>query len=99
MAVFKNYVDSTSLHQTVRAVDVRDRRLLAGVSETKLSSQLPGNAIISTRRHGKNLFAILESGDGLAFHFGMTGSLSYYREGNSEPKYAQLILTLTTTFI
>ncbi len=93
VAVFKQYLDATSLHQRITGVEVRDRRLLEGIGPRKLASRLGGTEIASSRRHGKHLLAILDNGSALALHFGMTGDLAYYRNPEAEPRYAQLVMT------
>src|SRR5215211_6342863 len=78
--VFRRYIDSTSLHQKIESVEVRDGRILGGVSARKLQSALKGRTFESTRRHGKNLFVGLDDGGWLLMHFGMTGDLEYFED-------------------
>ncbi len=92
--VFRRYLESTALHTPITKVDYVSRRLLEGVSRSDLISGLKERSLQSAERHGKYLFAALEPGAGapeLLLHFGMTGSLSYYK-GTDDPKYAQLVL-------
>ena len=72
---FKRYLDSTSLHQLIAGVEVRDAYVLKGVSARELARRLKGERFESSRRHGKHLF--VRTGDELwlRLHFGMTGSL------------------------
>lgn len=77
--VFKQYLDATALHQEIKAVDVHSNQLLEGISAERLRQGLEGRCFTSTRRHGKNLFAALDEGGWLFLHFGMTGSLSYFK--------------------
>lgn len=46
--VFKQYLDSTSLHQNIAAVDIFSRQILKGVSSRKLKEALRGNSLKST---------------------------------------------------
>ena len=90
--VFRRYLESTSLHQKVDAVELASSRLLRAVSDRELRKALEGRCLEDGRRHGKHLFAEIEGGEGfLLLHFGMTGFLSYYK-GNEDPEYSQLVL-------
>jgi formamidopyrimidine-DNA glycosylase len=91
--VFKRYIDSTSLHQKIESVEVRDRRILGGVSARKLQSTLKGRTFESTRRHGKNLFVGLDGGGWLLMHFGMTGGLTYFRDLDQVPPHDRFLIS------
>jgi formamidopyrimidine-DNA glycosylase len=54
---FKRDMDATSLHQTIRSVEVRNGKILGDVSAHTLQSTLKGQTFRITPRHGKNLFA------------------------------------------
>lgn len=91
--VFKQYLDATSLHQRIADVDVRAERLLWDVSPQRLKDTLQGRSFEATRRHGKYLFVEL-SGDGwLMLHFGMSGSLKYFKDMEDDEKYDRLLFT------
>ncbi len=93
--VFRRYLESTSLHQKIDAVELASSRLLRGVSQGELRKALEGRSFAGGRRHGKHLFAKIEGRDGyLLLHFGMTGFLSYYK-GDADPDYSHLILRFT----
>jgi formamidopyrimidine-DNA glycosylase len=49
--VFKQYLDATSLHQTIETVKLKDNDLLKGISGTTLRQQLQNNCFTSSRRH------------------------------------------------
>jgi len=89
---FKRYLDATSLHKTIRAVDVRSERLVAAATPDELASELRGHAFTSTRRHGKHLFALFDGGRALELHFGMTGELKAYQDPSREPAFAQAVV-------
>src|SRR4029450_9944662 len=74
---FKRYLDSTSLHQRITNVDVRDSYVLKRVSVRELARRLKGRRFENSRRQGKHLF--VRAGDELwlRLHFGMTGSLEF----------------------
>jgi formamidopyrimidine-DNA glycosylase len=52
-------------------------------------SEVKGRHITQTFRHGKYLFAYLDSGSSLVFHFGMTGDLRWLRTGMIDPPYCR----------
>jgi len=64
--VFKRYVDSTALHQTINAVSVKSRQMLRGVSPQTLVQKLQGHQLASSRRHGKFLFLRLAEQGGVS---------------------------------
>ncbi len=90
--VFKEYLDATSLHQTIVDVHLADaEEILDGVSGRTLRRHLKNNLFRSTRRRGKHLFVGLDAGGWLHLHFGMTGSLRYFKSASTEvPEYAKL---------
>lgn len=91
--VFKRYVDSTSLHQTIDTVHVSAEKTLKEVSASTLRRHLKDRELTSTRRHGKHLFLEIEGDDRwLRLHFGMTGRLAYYEDGDDAPPHARLVL-------
>ena len=88
---FKRYLDSTSLHQWITNVDVRDAYVLKRVSARELARRLKGRRFENSHRHGKHLF--VRAGDELwlRLHFGMTGSLEYLNHDEEAPKTARVI--------
>ena len=88
---FKRYLDSTSLHQRITNVDVRDAYVLKRVSARELARRLKGRRFENSHRHGKHLF--VRAGDELwlRLHFGMTGSLEYLKRDEEAPKTARVI--------
>jgi formamidopyrimidine-DNA glycosylase len=85
--VFKRYFARHALHQPIAGVQVQRPRSLGNVTAAGLRSSLSGHAFQSVQRHGKHLFAALDSGAWLAMHFGMTGSLRYFDGPDPEPDY------------
>jgi formamidopyrimidine-DNA glycosylase len=98
LEIFKRYVDSTSLHQTIETIEVKDGRVLGGVSSSKLKRGLEGRKFESTRRHGKHLFVELDDGPWLLLHFGMTGDLKYYKDANEEPTHSRVLISFGNGF-
>lgn len=77
---FRRYLHATALHQKVAEVRVRNRRVLAGVSPSRLKETLQGACFDQTDRCGKYLFVQTDSGPVLVLHFGMTGHLEYEKD-------------------
>jgi formamidopyrimidine-DNA glycosylase len=88
---FKRYFDASSLHQRIGHVDVRDAYILKGISARELARGLKGHRFESSRRHGKHLFVRANSHLWLRLHFGMTGSLHYFKHEEQAPKYARVL--------
>jgi formamidopyrimidine-DNA glycosylase len=93
----RRYLASTSLHQTIEAVQVEGAGILLdhGTSAQELQAGLEGRTFASTRRHGKHLFVALDgAGHAAGFlelHFGMTGGLTYVEEPEEAPPYARVL--------
>jgi formamidopyrimidine-DNA glycosylase len=85
---FKRYLDATSLHQRITGVDVRSAYVLKGVSTRELARRLKGRRFESSRRHGKHLFVRADGDLWLRLHFGMTGSLQYFKCKKQGPRPA-----------
>jgi formamidopyrimidine-DNA glycosylase len=88
---FKRYLDSTSLHQRITNVDVRDAYVLKRVSPRELARRLKGRRFENSHRHGKHLFVRAGNELWLRLHFGMTGSLEYLNDDQAAPKAARVI--------
>jgi formamidopyrimidine-DNA glycosylase len=95
LEVFKRYVDSTSLHQNIETIEVKNGKVLGRVSADGLKRGLEGRKFESTRRHGKHLFVELGDGPWLLLHFGMTGGLKYYKDAGEEPTHARVLITFS----
>lgn len=92
---FKRYFDATSLHQRIGHVDVRDAYILKGISARELARGLKGHRFKSSCRHGKHLFVRADDDLWLRLHFGMTGSLQYFKREEQAPKYARVLFVFT----
>ncbi len=94
---YRRYLEETSLHQTISNLYVEDTKLLTTDYDT-LSQKLVGKHFTGTQRVGKNLFVLLNVPYVLHMHFGMTGSLDYFREAEDKPRFARIILSFTNGF-
>lgn len=90
---FKQYLDHTALHHTIDKVSVEAPEMLGELSTRAFQRRLTGHTLERSRRHGKYLFAGLEDGDWLVFHFGMTGALKYLEGEEQAPRYTRILLS------
>src|SRR5438876_3353963 len=88
---FKRYLDATSLHQRIIGVDVRSAYVLKGVSARELARRLKAHRFESSRRHGKHLFVRADHDLWLRLHFGMTGSLHYFKDEERAPRHTRVL--------
>jgi formamidopyrimidine-DNA glycosylase len=96
--IFKKYLDSTSLHQTIREVEVKDKRLLHRISPQGFRKILVGRKFRRIGRHGKYLFIRLDSGRFVYFHFGMTGQVKYFKRKENLPAYIRILFHFSNGF-
>ena len=92
---FKRYLDRTSLHQRITGIEVRDAYVLKRVSPRELARRLKGRRFESSRRHGKHLFVRADGDVWLRLHFGMTGSLEYFKNDERAPRHARVLFVFT----
>jgi formamidopyrimidine-DNA glycosylase len=86
----RQYLEATSLHQTILSARVTDERILAGVTAARLEQALTGRQFECALRHGKRLFLKLQDDLWLTLHLGLTGSLICLKSGQDEPKHTRL---------
>jgi formamidopyrimidine-DNA glycosylase len=96
--VLKQYLDATSLHQDIRAVEVGDSRILEDIATERLKTGLRGHSFDSTQRHGKYLFTELSNSRWLVLHFGMSGELKYFKSMEKDPEYDQVLISLSNGY-
>jgi formamidopyrimidine-DNA glycosylase len=89
---YRRYLAGHALRQRISRVRVASPRQLAGTSPRGLERALLRRRFESARRHGKHLLARIGKGRWLMLHFGMTGSLLYYRNGAHPPPYTRLLI-------
>lgn len=95
--LFKRYLDTTSLHQTVETVEVTDNRILGNVSSQKLQQALQHRQFKESKRHGKHLFARLNK-LWLVVHFGMTGFFKYLNDYEKMPSHPRVLIKFTNEY-
>jgi len=95
---FRQYLDATSLHKTITQVEVRSTQILRAVTEKELQEKLVGHRLQSTRRHGKHLLAEIDDQSWLTIHFGMTGSLYYFKNMDKDPPHDRFLVTFSNSY-
>jgi formamidopyrimidine-DNA glycosylase len=91
--IFKNYFDSTALHQKIKKVEIRSPEILINTTPHELRKTLSGLEFIGSWRYGKYLFCHLSNDYFMIIHFGMTGYLKYSPK-NSTKNYSNHIRLL-----
>lgn len=89
---YRRQLEAKALGRTIRAVHVPAPGLLVETTPQGLGMALAGRRFIRTTRHGKYLFATLDSGRCLVLHFGMTGRLGCGPRGDPWPCYTRLAI-------
>lgn len=93
----RQYLHRTSVGKSVRQVIVCEPTILKDTAQLALTEALLGHTMVDTERHGKYLFAVLENGGSLIFHFGMTGGLTVFDDDHPWPPYTRFALLFSDT--
>ena len=88
---FQHYFEKTSLQQQIHEVRVHDAKIIRNISAEDFKNKLTGATFTGSYRRGKYLFANLENGNHLLFHFGMTGDLKYYEDEMDQPQHERFV--------
>ncbi len=90
--VFRQYAEKHAMNKKISGVEYNDAEKVLKSSGQTLSRTLKGQTFTQSRRTGKHMF--LKTGDNhwLAMHFGMTGYLEYWKEGEQQPGYSKVII-------
>lgn len=96
--VYKQYIQSTSLHQVIDEIDLRSPELLGETRPDTLKNALLDDSFQSCHRHGKYLFLRLNEGYSLILHFGMTGFPEYFGDKKKAPSHVRLLLAFKNGF-
>jgi len=98
LETFKRYLDATSLHQRIVDVEVRNVYVVKNISARGLRRKLIDRRFESSRRHGKHLFVRINGDQWLRLHFGMTGSLRYFKSKEKAPLHTRVLLSFEKDF-
>lgn len=94
----RQYLETSSLYQPVRHIEVEDNKLLTTDYAT-LTQRLVGRQFTGTRRIGKNLFVLTDLPHVIVhMHFGMTGDLEYYHASLDRPRFARIVFEFENGF-
>ncbi len=85
--MFRRYAVSTSLHKRIKEIEAPRGSILIDATMSELREALLDREIISAGRHGKYLFLGTSNNKYLTLHFGMTGSLRYFKLPESAPSH------------
>ena len=95
---YRKYFARTSLRQKIRSIEVESPRMIKDTTIPALQTKLKNKKFISTKRHGKYLFAKSEDGYYLVLHFGMTGDLKYFKSIEEKPKHTRLLINFANGY-
>ncbi|HON37416.1 MAG TPA: DNA-formamidopyrimidine glycosylase family protein [Deltaproteobacteria bacterium] len=95
---YRQYLESTSLHKNIVDTEVREPSLVEGASVQEFRQSLKHKRMTDTARHGKYLLINLDGQLWMVMHFGMTGALCYYRQGDPEPARTKVRFTFDTGY-
>lgn len=97
VATYQKFFEQAALHRKVVSITVHEPRAVLAPPHA-LEERLVGQTFVGTQRIGKQLFVALSGGDWLTVHFGMTGSLRYYRDSEDTPRFAKVVWGLDDGF-
>ena len=93
VATYQKHFTQAALDRTVTSVEVAEPRVVR-VSPEVLEEGLVGQSFVDTDRIGKHLFVKLSNDTWLTLHFGMTGSLRYFRDREDMPRFTKVLFGL-----
>ncbi|MBB47008.1 MAG: hypothetical protein CMJ33_00265 [Phycisphaerae bacterium] len=88
--------EKTAVGRTCLSVHGKDDSIVfCDQSRARIARALKNKLITRACRHGKQLWLEFENAPALLIHFGMTGSLQAYPEGQEPPRFSRVELRLT----
>lgn len=90
---YRRIFERNALDRVITRIEVRDARILSGITPRTLSRTFVAKRFTRARRHGKHFFAESDGGKSLHLHFGMTGDLDTTPASSPEPRFAKVIFT------
>ena len=97
VATYQKYFTHAALDKKVVSVEVIEPRVVP-VGPAVLAQHVVGQVFVGTKRVGKHLFVHLSDGSWLTFHFGMTGSLRYFKDREDTPRFTKVLFSLNDGF-
>jgi len=92
VASFEKYFEKYAIGRKIASAQVKDSRIIRGLPAGRFEGELSGRRFVSTRLHGKYLFAATDGERWLVMHFGMTGYLQYFEKPEDNPKYDRVLI-------
>ena len=97
VATYQKYFTHAVLNKKVVSVEVTEPRVVL-VSPEELEQRVVGQTFVGTERIGKQLFIQLSDASWLTVHFGMTGSLRYFKDREDTPRFTKVLFGLSDGF-
>ena len=97
VATYQKYFTHAALDKRVVSIEVTEPRVVL-VSPEELERRVVGQMFVGTERIGKQLFIQLSDGSWLTLHFGMTGSLRYFKDQEDTPRFTKVLFRLNDGF-
>ncbi len=94
VATYQKHFSHAALHQKVVSLEVYEPRMVR-VDTDALAEGVVGRTLVDTDRIGKHLLVKLDNDAWLTLHFGMTGSLQYFRDRDEAPRFTKLLFGLS----
>jgi len=92
--IFTKYFNKNAYNKKIISVYVIKPKFLYDINENELKNWLKGQTFDIARRYGKNLIIRIKKDSFLVMHFGMTGSLQYFKSTQDIPEYSCVIFEL-----
>lgn len=89
----RKYLQKTSIGKTIVDIEVKNEKILQGISIEDLIDNLITHKFQKTARRGKYLFIQLNNLIWITVHFGMTGSFKFFENIIDEPRHSRLLIT------
>ena len=79
--------EKVALQQSITEVVVHDDKIIRNVTARQFRNALKSRYFSGSYRQGKYFFGILDNGDHILFHLGMTGDPVYYYDQGDAPRH------------
>jgi len=93
--VYRQYFEETSLNRKISDIEISAPKMLKDISPDEFTEKVVGKKFTSSYRHGKYFFAVINTKLAVAFHFGMTGYLVYFKDEEERTKHIRLMFTFS----
>ena len=73
--MIRQYIEQNCLTRRISDVQIYDNSILKGTKPTEMKKALRGASFKKAKRHGKQLFLLMDTGRIITLHLGMTGDI------------------------